>query len=468
MLVELRRQFAEAGNGNQRARQSQPQPEPEQMAAGLDTSGPRYASSAIETLTLASGAPPQEPLALLATPAGAAAPQAAAEKAATETAAPKQDPGTLRVYWKEGLRLDSADKQFTFKLGGRLMNDWGFFAPSDAIENQVGAVPDGTEFRRARLHLEGTIHDRVEFKTEYDFAGGEAAIKDVYIGLTDLPGVGQVRFGHFKEPFSLEELTSSRHITFMERSLLNTFAPSRNTGVMLFNEAAQGRLTWQLGAFRDTDDFGDGVSDGGYNFTGRLSGRPWEAGDGRRLLHLGLAYSHRNPVDNTLRFRSRPEAHLTPRFVDTRSFAATSADLLGTEFALVLGPATLQSEYVYTSADPLAGSRLNFHSFYVQGSYFLTGEHHAYKSSSGAFDRVTPLNNFGGDGRGRGAWEIAARYSRLDLDSQFVLGGILQDVTLGLNWYLNPNTRFMWNYVSADRIDIGRADLFQTRFQVDF
>ena len=104
---------------------------------------------------------------------------------------------------------------------------------------------------------------------------------------------------------------------------------------------------------------------------------------------------------------------------------------------------------------------------YIQGSYFLTGEKRNYKTSSGAFDRVKPKENFRFGG-GPGAWEAAVRYSSIDLDDSGVSGGELKDITVGLNWYLNPNTRIMWDYIRADLDDVGDANLFLMRFQVDF
>ena len=221
----------------------------------------------------------------------------------------------LKVYWKEGLRLDSADKSQRLRIGGRIMNDWGFFSTSDQLNDAVGPVVNGTEFRRARLYLSGRMYDRVNFKAQYDFAGGNAGFKDVYIGIDKLPGAGKLQVGHFKEPFSLEIQTSSKYITFMERSLANVFAPERNSGMMIANTGFDKRLTWALGAFRDSDSFGEASGPGNYAVTGRVTTSPWSADGGSKLLHLGLAYSHRNPTGDTLRIRQRPETHLTTSVV---------------------------------------------------------------------------------------------------------------------------------------------------------
>ena len=393
-----------------------------------------------------------------------------AEASATEKqpqALSRPSTQNLKVYWKEGLRFDSEDKSHRFRLGGRIMNDWGFFSAPDELEDAVGPVEHGTEFRRARLYLSGHIYDRVDFKAQYDFAGADLGFKDVYIRLGKLPAVGKLLVGHFKEPFSLEIQTSSKYIPFMERSLASVFAPERNTGMMIANTGMDKRLTWALGLFRDSNLGGNARGPGNYAVTGRVTGVPWSGKDGPKLLHLGLAYSHRRPPDDTLRFRQRPETHLTVRFVDTGTLPAQSMDMVGTEMAVVLGPTSFQSEYIHNVVHQPNGGNLSFGSFYVEGSHFLTGEHRIYRNSRASFDRVKPFHNLG-DQNGWGAWEIALRYSQLDLNDQLINGGKLRDLTLGLNWYLNPTTRMMWNYVLADRVELGVAHLFQTRFQVDF
>jgi phosphate-selective porin OprO/OprP len=313
--------------------------------------------------------------------------------------------------------------------------------------------------------MQGSVYKNMEYKLQADFADGGADLKDVYLGLTDL-SIGKLRIGHFKEPFSLDELTSAKYITFLERGLPNAFAPSRNSGFMLHDTALGNRATWAVGLFRDTDDTGMDIDDGGYNVTGRITGLPWYEDDGASLLHLGAAYSYRNP-DDSLRYRSRPETHLTDRFVDTLTFTSDQVDLLGLEAAWVEGPLSLQGEYVMASADLMGGSDPDFSGYYGQVSYFLTGEHRKYKASSAAFDRVKPRKNFA-QGGGCGAWELKARYSHIDLDSKTITGGELDDIAAGVNWYLNPNVRVMWDYIHADADDRGEADIVMMRCQVDF
>ncbi len=98
---------------------------------------------------------------------------------------------------------------------------------------------------------------------------------------------------------------------------------------------------------------------------------------------------------------------------------------------------------------------------------FVTGEHRNYKSSISAFDRVKPKKNFGKDG-GAGAWEIAFRYSEIDLDDTDIHGGNLDNISVWLNWYLNPTTRLMFNYVLANVEGSGNINILQMRAQVDF
>lgn len=178
------------------------------------------------------------------------------------SAAAQEEDTDFNAYWKEGIRLDSKDENFKLKIGGRIMLDWATIDPDSQLEDDFPDLEGtGVEFRRARLYTSGTVYGSVEFKVQYDFAGGDADFKDVYLGLKKVPGVGHIKVGHFKEPFSLEGLTSSKYITFMERALPNAFSPSRNTGIMLHNPVLDKRMTWAVGYFYNTDDYGDTFED---------------------------------------------------------------------------------------------------------------------------------------------------------------------------------------------------------------
>jgi len=383
------------------------------------------------------------------------------------------DPMTLRPYWHDALNFKSADGSIKLKIGGRIQYDWAYYNERDLDKRVNGSFQNDSEFRRARMYISGDIHDNLSFKAQYDFAGGDADFKDVYIGVKKVPYVGNLRFGQFKEPFGLEELTSSNYITFLERSLASTFAPSRAGGIMAHNTAMDEHMTWAVGVFRESDDYGDGAGGRDYDITGRVTYLPLYEDDGNRLVHLGFAYSHQNYESDRLRYRVRPETHLSPRVADTGNFNAEYGDVIGLEFAWVDGPFSLQGEFAkamiegrdrnpfYNTGNP------KFVGASVQASYFLTGEHRPYKKSAGVFDRVRPKSNFG-DGDGTGAWEVAARYSYLDLDEGKIVGGRIDSVTLGLNWYWNPNMRMMWNYTFANPSIGGDVDILQWRVQLAF
>ncbi len=380
----------------------------------------------------------------------------------------------LNAIWKDGLKFESADKAISIEVGGRIQADAAFFlSQDDELEEAVGSdnFDDDVEIRRARLHIAGKLYDQLEFKAEYDFAGGgEAQFKDVYLGLLKLPVVGGLRLGHMKEPFGLDQLTSSRHTTFMERSLPDAFSPAHNIGVMLHSAVLNEQMTYAVGVFKDTDEFGEGTGGGGYSETVRITGAPWYENDGESLLHLGLAYSHREATDDTLKFSQRPETHLAGKFVDTGAITADDSDQLGVEAAAVFGPFSVQGEYAQTFVNSDSADDPDFFGYYGQLSYFITGEHRVYKRSKGAFDAVTPTNSFIGKGetRGPGAWEAAIRYSAIDLSDGLVEGGELSDITVGLNWYLNTNLKWMLNYVYSDVEDLGNSNIVQTRLQVWF
>ena len=161
-----------------------------------------------------------------------------------------------------------------------------------------------------------------------------------------------------------------------------------------------------------------------------------------------------------------------PTFTKTKSFSADSVQRMGLEAAWVNGPLSLQGEYLAAVCDTPSAGHPYLPGLYVQTSYLLTGESRPYDRKTGVFKGIQPRRDFGENGSW-GAWEITGRYSYLDLDQGqlSVTARRLNDITLGLNWYLNPNVRVMWNYVhswaNAPGID-SAADILMVRFQIAF
>jgi len=372
----------------------------------------------------------------------------------------------FRVYWNDSLRMKSHDGDVELRIGGRFHHDWNWIRESDRVKALIGKQKDGTRFRRARFYFSGKAYDDMEFMLQIDFAAGNVTFKNVYLGLNGLIRP-KILIGQFEEPFSLDELSSSNGLSFLERALPAAFVPSRNVGIMLADVSNDQNMTWNLGVFKQTDDTGLGVYDGGANVTGRFTWTPRFAGNGSRLLHLGTAYTYKGLHNDEYRLRQRPETSISDGFVDTGDIAADSAGHAGLEAAWVNGPLSLQGEYITADVDGAAGQKdLDFSGHYLQASYWLTGEHRPYNRSRASFAYVNPKRNF--SGKSGGAWELSARYSRLDLNDRNINGGELTNRSFGLNWHLNPNARIMWGYVIADEKDLGRTDIVQMRTQFYF
>ena len=359
--------------------------------------------------------------------------------------------------WGNGYKLTSSDGEHSLKFGGRIMYDYATWNTGDETYS-------GTEFRRVRFFNSGKVYSNIKYKIQLDFAGGGVSFKDVYMELA-LPYLGNLKVGHFKEPFRLEALTSSKYMTFMERGLPIAFSPERNVGFMLHDSFMDDKLSIQAGLFREASSGNDKKIDDVRNMTARLTFLP--INDGQKLLHLGAAFSSRNTSDSTYSVSTRPENHLGTKLLDMDLTGVTGMNLMGAEMAFVMGSFSVQGEYVMNSVEAMED--YSFSGYYGQVSYFLTGEKRKYKNSLAGFDRVKPNNNMK-EGEGWGALELAARYSSMDLSEAHA--GILNDITIGLNWYLNPCTRVMFNYVMGTMEDHHGEETtentFQCRMQIDF
>jgi phosphate-selective porin OprO/OprP len=254
----------------------------------------------------------------------------------------------------------------------------------------------------------------------------------------------------------------------MERGTVAAFFPDRNTGVLLQGDFTRisSKIHWNIGFTYPEDELGTSKS-GKASPSGRFT-YAFSPRNSTLLIHTGIDYLGLN-VDadsRVVRRASRPEAHLAPIFVDTGEIPASGANSMNLEAAVVKGPLSLQGEFVQDRVHALdRPESLRFSAFYVYGSYVLTGETRPYDESRGAFGRIVPERPFMGSGGGLGAFEVAVRFSRIDLTDGGVSGGVMDDFTAALNWYAGPQARVSANVIRSNLDGVHPAWIFQARLQ---
>jgi phosphate-selective porin len=345
-----------------------------------------------------------------------------------------------------------------------------------------------------RLYIQGWVYENVDYKFEIDAAANEIVpalgtptvlnppgpnaaggnwtktqivegiqLKDIYSTVRDLPLAGNIRVGHFKEPFQLDELTGDEDHTFIRRSLDNSFAPARKWGVMAFDYVAENKdLSWYVGTFRDTfsdSSFIERSNEGDWDIALRSVWLPYydEASDGRYLAHVGGDFrfvgaggSLTNPIDQKS-FSATPEALTLNPWVSTGAVNCDSFCQYNMELALQDGPLYISSEATWITLNDVnfvTGATATYRGAYVEAGYFLTGENRGYDRELKRWAAVKPYEPFfrvrtcDGVCMGKGAWQIAGRVSTIDLNSvagaATIRGGEETNYTLALNWWLNP------------------------------
>jgi phosphate-selective porin OprO/OprP len=391
------------------------------------------------------------------------------EKARKEQAAM---PAILAGIEKGKPFLKSADDNFRLELGGRLQADYA--AAEDDTRTLTGSKL-GSQFliRRARVEVDLTFYKWIFARIQSDLTEG-VSLKDAYLDLAFMPEL-RFRAGQFHVPFSLEELTSSRFIDFIERSLVNELAPARDRGVMIHGGLLGGAISYNLGGFNGTgEDTSDNNGDKDLAF--RLTLAPFRSSDSFWLKGLQFAGNVTwGNQDSHSSAQGRTIGRTTNRFTFFAPQTARGERLrYGGDFAWLLGPASLKFEYdVQTNERKELGpggadlDDVTATGWYVSGTYVLTGED---KQRSNNVIPRRPFIPFS-DQSGLGAIEVGFRWAELSFDSDSPVnffssslspvnipgGGTTaensaQALTLGANWYFNEWTRVMlnWNYYWFD------------------
>jgi phosphate-selective porin OprO/OprP len=410
---------------------------------------------------------------------------------------------------------------------------------SGVAANGIGDLEDGTYFRRIRPQIEGALWDTFAYRFSLSLENiqySTVGLDEFWVAANYIPVIGTVRVGHVRNCMGFEgDMSSSSRVgTFLERSsyaeaiLLNQ---NYVTGAWFGNNFLDEHMTYTVTVFRQDQGTFSGAffGDGQYGAQGRLTCLPLYECEGRHWLHLGVSYGWRNgnnnlatSPDRVFQLRARPEmrdddpagspsgTQLVPdgdsaRMVDTGPIAAENDYILGLELCYARGPFSVQTEWGWNFLDGAygvapSGFKLNppiiphqdytFFGGYLQLAYTLTGEARGYDRRYGTLSR----NYFGEpgvfsnawlvrdeDGRlnwGLGAWEIAARYSYVNLNDgsglQRIQGGKMDGLSVNLNWYLNNELKIQFGWAYNHRFEVpegtfsGYTSGFGTRVQLVF
>jgi phosphate-selective porin OprO/OprP len=372
-------------------------------------------------------------------------------------------------------------------------------------------------FRTFRIGGRGNIYENLIYTLEVDLRGTNSAItyKDIYMEQQELPVLGHVRAGHFKEPLGLEEFESDLYLNFMEKSpATQAFDPSRNFGVMAWDTTDECQDTsWFAGIFRaDSPDSPTNTGlwrsdNNDWCFDTRLAWLPYydEPSNGRYLVHLGGSYSHRHvgALTPTATYNQNIAYSTLNGLAEfsTRSWIGSQGPIgfgaeadtnewnqLDAEFLVIWGAASIQSEYFQL----LMNSGEQYNGGYMFLSYFLTGENRQYRKDLKVVDRTQPYEPFflvdsaKGAAWGWGAWELNFGYSWVNLDDGHDTvattpataanrrRGFNNNLIAGVNWYQNAWSRMYFDYELelVDFVDAGvpnsTANIFGIRWQVDW
>lgn len=405
-------------------------------------------------------------------------------------AAEKKKASEIKASYKDGIKFESGDKSFSMAINGRVHADYRWFdhndndnnatlATGNAIAN-TNSVADTFDIRRARLGIKAKFKEYYEAEVVGDF-GSSAKLDVGYLNIAWWQPV-QFRFGQFKMPMNLEELTSSNNIDFMERSFVNALAPAKEIGAMVHGTPFTGAtyaLAFSNGQGQNATE-GD-IREDGKDVIGRVTANFAEMmGSKDMVLHAGVSYSQGDLPQGKAGVDGRTEARgatffTAPTFSNS-PFETIDRSRIGVEGAVAYGPFKAQAEWMQANNDFRTSTRsydLDTENWYAEALWTITGESYAGAYKTGAFGGIKPKNDFDPKTFKGGAWEIGLRYSEFDA-SDYNSVGVGQGVgasdaaittkakgfakasawTAGVKFLPTANTRLMLNYVDTDFEDV--------------
>ena len=377
-------------------------------------------------------------------------------------AAPRTSP--VLSIGSDGVAFISDDTNYVLNLHGILQADTRTFFH----DNPLTQGDDGFLIRRARPIFSGTFFRDWDFFIAPDFAGSSAQLFDAFIDYRFAPEL-QFGIGKFRGPVGLENLQNDIWGLFNERSLASDLVPMRNDGAQLSGDLGHGIALWVAGIYDADGDYrvaGNNPFNNDLEYGGRLFLQPFHNMPSNPLqrLGIGLGGSYCNVTSNSAALPATTGGTL-PGYVTTgqQQFFAYNPFLgpvvadgphwrLSPQGYYYIGPFGVMGEYVISdqkvlNADTMRSASLENQAWEVSAQWVLTGE-------PASFIGIVPKHPFNFRGGSWGAWQLAARYSQLDIDKDAFEG--FSDPTtsadraaewsVGLNWWLTANLRLMTSF----------------------
>ena len=379
---------------------------------------------------------------------------------------------------------ESKDKNYHMWMDNRIYLDGAYYmdnydksltADENKAKGQLDIPSQMLKLRRMRFAIKARVGDNWYGEIDFDFDGNIVDIKDAYLrrffGEAGNPW-GQLRIGQFRMPQGMQQTTTSRYLKLMERASVYKFNPNRKLGVgwAQWSKKYSAAIGVHTEEIRNDHDQIEG--DPNY-FKGEMQGAKPMMGVSTRvayylfnepgkLISLSGGYSTRTPglykfPDNRIKYDPKDETTVSGmEFTVAKVNNVKMATNMNVDFAASYKSLRMTGEYYYNTLSREDGlSNVNFSGFYVQAAYIITGEFHPWNHREAEFTQVRAKSK-------AGAWEVAARYSYIDLNdfAADVKGGEKGQMTFGLNYYASRNVKFMLNYsfVNHDRYSNGSGD----------
>ncbi len=329
----------------------------------------------------------------------------------------------------------------------------GYWGAELYIDGPLNSEPSGADWvvRKARLGYSRDLQKnwRLLLTANYNEGGG-LELDDSYLSYSGFDRT-LITIGIKDPSFGLESTNKSAGSTFMENALpVEAISENRSGGLTITRREPKHILNAALVLFSVTED---DLREKGQGIVARYANVPLSSSDGK-FTHLGASISYRWNADaDGSDFRTRPEIHtINDFYVDTGEIdAASEIGRLSLAAARVSGRFSWQTELLGARVGRDGEPTATFHGAYFFASWFLTNDQRNYDFGQGMFRNVKVSDPVGTGGKG--AFELAARISHVDLTDQSIIGGIETNISLGFNWYLNNQFRLMTNLIKVLDVD---------------